>query len=232
MKKTAFCDFDGTLCKKGTYISMDFMDHLYHANMYSNQSYVDQMKYYSQVKNGELDYEKWCELWGIEWAKGLKGNESRLMDLEARDFFHEFKKHIYPSSYFLTGYLAGKGYENMIVSVGAHEVVKLAAKKLGMSKAYSTKCEIKNGIYTGKLRTNIHLPGGKRKKILRIAREKGIDLKKCIAVGDSFSDIEMLELVGLPVAMNPSNDLLEYAKEHKWNIFQHNTIDGIEKLLG
>ena len=39
-----------------------------------------------------------------------------------------------------------------------------------------------------------------------------------IAVGDSPSDIAMLELVEKPIAFNPTGDLYELALEKKWPI--------------
>ncbi|MBU4456618.1 MAG: HAD hydrolase family protein, partial [Nanoarchaeota archaeon] len=74
--------------------------------------------------------------------------------------------------------------------------------------------------------------GGKRKKIKNISDTKKIPLENCIAMGDSISDIEMLELVGIPIVLNPSLDLFDFTKEKKWTIFKHNNIlEEIKKLL-
>ncbi len=50
------------------------------------------------------------------------------------------------------------------------------------------------------------------------ARELGADPKDCWAYGDSRSDIEMLDFVGNPVAVNPRRALRRVAKERGWRI--------------
>ncbi|MBU2590051.1 MAG: HAD-IB family hydrolase [Nanoarchaeota archaeon] len=230
IEKIAFCDFDGTLSQG--YISMDFMDYLFKENLYAKESYEKQMQYFKETKTGKLSYDAWCEKWGQEWANGLKGQDSNLIQIKSSEFFHNFKQNIYDSSYGLMNYLKQKGYTLLLISAGAYEVVSLAALELGMYKAYSTKNHIENNIYTGKLKTNIHLLGGKRKKIKNISDTKKIPLENCIAMGDSISDIEMLELVGIPIVLNPSLDLFDFTKEKKWTIFKHNNIlEEIKKLL-
>ena len=55
---------------------------------------------------------------------------------------------------------------------------------------------------------------------MKIADESGInpDWKNSVAVGDSATDISMLELVGKPIAFNPDGVLVDFAKKHGWRI--------------
>ena len=39
-----------------------------------------------------------------------------------------------------------------------------------------------------------------------------------VAVGDSASDVSMMELVELPIALNPEKKLYEHAKKRSWKI--------------
>jgi len=230
VKKIAFCDFDGTLSKG--YISMEFLDYVYGQKVYSEQSYKKQMKLFSEVKNGKISYEYWCEKWGEEWGAGLKNQPYDLIKKKAQAFFQEFKSNIYPSSYQLIKELKELGYYVITASVGAYEAVKLAASVLKMDECYATKLEVKGGICTGRLATDIHLPGGKEKALNEIIKIKKVSFKDCIALGDSHSDMEMFHLVSTPIALNPSRELLKIAKKKGIPCFDHdNVLEGIKKVL-
>jgi phosphoserine phosphatase len=46
----------------------------------------------------------------------------------------------------------------------------------------------------------------------------GVSREGSIAIGDSGSDIAMLELVERPIAFNPTKGLFEHAKANNWEI--------------
>lgn len=58
----------------------------------------------------------------------------------------------------------------------------------------------------------------KASAIRRIAAETDLDLLKCFAYGDSARDRWMLEAVGKPAAVNPSNDLARMAQRNGWPV--------------
>ena len=60
----------------------------------------------------------------------------------------------------------------------------------------------------------------KARAIGRIAAEADLDLQRCFAYGDSSSDQWMLEAVGKPAAINPSNDLARIARRNDWAVLQ------------
>jgi len=45
-----------------------------------------------------------------------------------------------------------------------------------------------------------------------------VDYKRSIAVGDTETDIAMLQLVGKPVAFNPNGLLAKHAKKNSWEV--------------
>jgi len=230
VKKIAFCDFDGTLSKG--YISMEFLDYVHAKKIYSEQCYKTQMILYSQVKNKEIGYDYWCDKWGELWAEGLKGQTYDIINRHAQGFFQQYKKNIYTSSYSLIKNLKKAGYYVIASSVGAYEVVSMAASELEMDECYATKLEFKSGICTGKLSTNIHIPGGKEKALHRIVKEKNVPFENCIALGDSATDMEMFKLVKNPIALNPTPELLKIANQQGIPCFTHeNILEGIKKFL-
>lgn len=230
IQKIAFCDFDGTLSKG--YISMDFLNYVYAQRIYSDQCYEEQMKLYSQAKNKEINYEYWCHKWGELWAAGLRNQAYTIINKHAQEFFEQFKGNIYKSSYLLIKTLKEAGYYVITASVGAYEPINLAASALGMEECYATKLEFEEGICTGRLATDIHIPGGKKKALNRIVKEKHVSFKNCMALGDSASDMEMFDLVKKSIALNPTQELSKLAKQKGIPCFTHeNVLEGIKRFL-
>ncbi|MBU2639060.1 MAG: HAD family phosphatase [Nanoarchaeota archaeon] len=228
MRKIAFLDFDGTL--SSGYISMAFLDHVYEKEIYAEDKYKEQMGLLKQLKTGELSYDEWCKQWGEVWAQGLKGVSWKEARKEAKEFFEGFKPNIYPSSYELVQLLKENDYHTVCVSVGASEVIGLAARELGIDKCHSTILRKKNGLYTGEPCTNLHMPGGKVSRIEEILRAE--QFSRVIAMGDSVGDTGMLSLADIAVALNPSKELEAYARSKNWHVFTaDNIVEGLSRLL-
>lgn len=228
MRKIAFLDFDGTL--SSGYISMAFLEHMHEKELYAEDKYNEQMELLKQLKAGSLSYDEWCRQWGEVWAEGLKGVSWKESRKEAKTFFNGFKSNIYQSSYRLVKLLKESSYYTVCVSVGASEVIGLAARELGMGKCYSTILRKKKGLYTGEPCTNLHVPGGKVSRIEEILHAE--QFSKVIAIGDSVGDIGMLSLANIAVALNPSKELEAYARNRNWHVFtEDNVMAGISSLL-
>ena len=58
----------------------------------------------------------------------------------------------------------------------------------------------------------------KARRARRIAEEEGLDLSASHAYGDSFADLEVLELVGKPAAVNPDDRLRRLARRRGWPV--------------
>jgi len=58
----------------------------------------------------------------------------------------------------------------------------------------------------------------KQAAVIRYAREHNVDTARSKAYSDSFSDLPMLESVGLPAAVNPDRRLRRIARERNWPI--------------
>ena len=73
------------------------------------------------------------------------------------------------------------------------------------------------GRYTGKMKYTYSISD--KKFLVKHAVEKyDLTLKDSIGVGDSESDISMLDLVDRPIAFNPSSGLYKVAKQKGWEI--------------
>lgn len=81
-----------------------------------------------------------------------------------------------------------------------------------------TQLEMRGGVWTGEI-AGEHMCGvEKRRAIIYLAAEYGLDLSRSFAYGNSVSDLPMLETVGHPAAVNPSANLECEARARNWPI--------------
>jgi HAD superfamily hydrolase (TIGR01490 family) len=99
--------------------------------------------------------------------------------------------------------------------------VELGARGLVCEiRVCATRLEGKKGRWTGRIVGEAMFGEAKARAIRRIAAEADLDLQRCFACGDSSSDKWMLEAVGKPAAVNPSNDLARIARRNEWEILR------------
>ncbi len=58
----------------------------------------------------------------------------------------------------------------------------------------------------------------KRKAIELLAAEQAIDLASSYAYSDHHADLDFLQAVGYPVAVNPTKKLMHEAKKRNWSV--------------
>jgi HAD superfamily phosphoserine phosphatase-like hydrolase len=226
MSKLAIFDLDGTLSRG--FVSRGFLEYLNEAGACSEHAYAKQVQNLGLYEQGAVSYETWCAEWGPLWAESLKSRSVKETALHAGLFFEGFKKNIYPESFSLVKELAANDYRCVMLTMAANEVASLVANELGIKEVHATRLEVKSGMYTGSLETSLHVPGGKRQAVLELGMEH--DLRSSYGFGDSASDVEVLELVGRPVALNGSEGLRRLAESRGWMILDSsNVTDAIEK---
>ena len=84
----------------------------------------------------------------------------------------------------------------------------------------ATRLEESAGSWTGRVVGEAMFGEAKGRAVRRIAAELDLDLQRCFAYGDSSSDKWMLEAVGKPAAVNPSNDLARIARRNDWVVLR------------
>lgn len=84
----------------------------------------------------------------------------------------------------------------------------------------ATRLEAKEERWTGRIVGEAMFGEVKALAIKRVAAEMDLDLERCFAYGNSSSDRWMLEAVGRPAAVNPSNDLARIARRNDWTVLR------------
>jgi len=86
----------------------------------------------------------------------------------------------------------------------------------------ATRLEERDGQWTGRVLGDAMFGEAKARAAMRLAEEMRLDLTQCYAYGDSLHDRWLLEAVGKPAAVNPSNDLAEIARMRGWALLRWN----------
>jgi HAD superfamily hydrolase (TIGR01490 family) len=111
--------------------------------------------------------------------------------------------------------LQKEGYLLFAIS-GSHEAaVGKVARHHGFDDYLGASFEVRDGQYTGEVTTPVF---DKAAALRTLAEKHHATFEGSYAVGDSFSDISMLNIVEHPVAFNPDRGLYQTALSHHWPI--------------
>lgn len=113
-----------------------------------------------------------------------------------------------------------QGYKVIILSGAVTPLLELAGEKLGCHRVIGTEIPIFNGIV--KPDEEIDHIYGKRKvsRLLEDYPKEKVHWEKSKAYADSFSDLDLLEQVGHPVAVQPDEKLAQVARKRGWPVIQ------------
>lgn len=100
---------------------------------------------------------------------------------------------------------------------------ELAARGIAAAiRVCATRLEEMDGQWTGRVLGDAMFGEAKAHAAMRLAEEMRLDLTRCYAYGDSLHDRWLLEAVGKPAAVNPSNDLAEIVRMRGWALLHWN----------
>jgi HAD superfamily hydrolase (TIGR01490 family) len=193
------------LYKKGIipfykYISILSLFYLYKVNLISNPSRI--MSYaYSFLKN-KSDYD---------------------INLIINDFFStELKKRFYDSIVKLINKHQEQGDRIILLSNSTNIIISKIAEHLGVNEFISSKLEIKNKTFSGRIEGEIVYGINKYKLILKYLgiNDSTTNKIKAYFYTDHISDLPLLLNVSNPITVNPDNELLNIAKKNSWDILE------------
>ncbi|WP_062070149.1 HAD family hydrolase [Demequina sediminicola] len=125
---------------------------------------------------------------------------------------------IFPGTRALIDEHLSAGREVWFITTAPQEVGTIIAKRLGATGAQGSQAEHVDGHYTGRLKGEMLHREAKATAVHALAEERGFDLSKSYAYGDSINDGPMLESVGNPCAINPDSKLRNLASQRGWEV--------------
>lgn len=129
--------------------------------------------------------------------------------------FEGYKDQVYTYTRDLLKSLKKSGYLLFTISGSQQEIISKLADYYGFDAAIGNKYVQHDGKFTG---DHQNIVKGKGSILDKLVDQYGATYSGSIAVGDSESDIQMMEHVESPIAFNPSKGLFETAKNKGWKV--------------
>lgn len=217
MKRAAFFDFDKTLITddsqaiEGRYITQKKkLSPLYMLRI-AGALCADLLNKYGKIEQRQSN------AWYLNTYKGIK---LAWLERAGISIYHDQLQKLYdPTVLKRLEMHRNEGYITAIVTATSEHLVLPALNELKADYILPTRIETdKDGYCTGRALGRICIGDEKRKVIQSLAEQEGISLKDSWAYSDHHADIGFLEAVGNPVAVNPTEKLLETAKKRNWEI--------------
>lgn len=115
-----------------------------------------------------------------------------------------------------------RGHMLVLISGSIRYMLQPAADDLGFDVLICTDLEQGfDGLLTGRSKGGLCVGQAKREAALDLARQHGLDLDASYAYGDHIDDLELLNLVGHPHAVEPDQKLAQIASRNGWPVLSH-----------
>lgn len=215
MIDTIICDMDGTL--------VDYPNEPFHSSWDALAEALPE-----KIK------QKWFEIRDFYYLKkGLSQEwyKKQVFLLKGLDL-EKVSEYLFPIPYsegVREFFSNDNSYIKGIISSGVNLVADRIAYELGFDFVKSDFVEIKDGKFTGEGEPKMNL-WRKDLDLLKIVKEKNLNLEKVLYIGDNENDIPVFRIVGIPVAFKPKNK--ETERVVKYIIEDFRELEGIlEKLI-
>jgi HAD superfamily hydrolase (TIGR01490 family) len=151
--------------------------------------------------------------------KDVRGmREEELIEICNRWFEEMVKGYIYPEGQELVVNHRREGQIVTIITAATVYLARPLSKFLGIEHFLCTYLEVDHGIFTGNVVEPMCYGEGKIYWAKRFCEERGIDLSQSYFYTDSITDLQLMQLVGHPVAVNPDPLLKREALKRNWKV--------------
>lgn len=230
VKPFAVFDIDGTLIRWQLYHAIaDALARHGHIEPKTYQVMRDARMAWKRRSGGDFkDYERQV----IEtYDAVIKTLSHSQLEEAISAVFDEYKDQVYTFTRGLIKQLKNDGYRLFAISGSQTEIVAMIADYYEFDDYVGSVYERGKKGFTGNKTI-----GAREKdiKLKELVKKYGLNMGGSLAIGDSESDIPMLELVEQPIAFNPEEKLFEHARKKGWKIVleRKNMVYELEKADG
>jgi len=203
----AFFDIDGTISREGL-ISEMFKKMI-------KYELIDDSKWYSEVEPAFIkwdkrlgDYDTYLQKMVDIYTDTVINTASFHIAYIAHKVIEQKGERVYTYSRDRIKWHKAQGHKVIAISGSPVELVREMSQKYGMDDYKGTIYQVgSNGVYNGEI-IPMWDSASKRKAVLEMAQKHEIDLSASYAYGDTTGDFSMFKLVGNPIAINPTKELL------------------------
>ena len=215
-RPVAVFDIDGTVFRASLFLEL--VERLIEKNIFPAQVREEYQEEYEKWLNRQGDYEVYIEKVIGVFLSHIKGASYEAVTDIAHAIVEEKKDRVYRYTRDLVQTLKKKGYFLLAISHSPWFIAEPFGFELGFDKVYGFFYETgPTGNFTGNVE-DFDLIRNKAAILQRAVRKENLAFEKSIGVGDTESDIPMLEMVEDAIAFNPNKKLYEHAKKRQWNV--------------
>ena len=209
----AIFDFDGTII--AGYSATAFIREQVRRGDLSPRQLVEIVSAMTSFGLGNLGFSGLMAV-NAQFMRGIA--EDTYTEVGEQLYTRQIARLIYPESRALVEAHIARGHTVAIISSATPYQVAPAAADLGIANVLCSHLEVSDGKFTGSAVKPLCFGQGKVDAAENLAQQTGADLDRSFFYSDSQDDLLLLERVGQPRVLNPSNKLEKIARDRHWPI--------------
>ncbi len=215
-KRLALFDIDGTVFRSS--LLVELLKQLIAKQIFPKEAEDHYRSEYKSWLNREGTYDDFINAVIISFLKYIKGVEYGMFADIGKDVVAKHKKRVYRYTRNLINQLRDEGYFLVAISQSPKTILDEFCKEYGFEKVYGRIYEIgPQDRFTGAV-VDEHLISNKATIVRRVSENQNISLSNSIGVGDTESDIPLLDSVEKQICFNPNKALYTHALRMGWKI--------------
>jgi HAD superfamily hydrolase (TIGR01490 family) len=208
-----FFDLDNTLVTKSTgLLYYKYLRKKGHASVFDT---MKALYFWLRYRMNSIDIKALAER---EVRKVAGMSENAMIELCERWFQEMVRHYISPRAIEVVNDHRAKGHVLAILSAATAYTVNPVKRHLGIDHGLCTHLVVKDGRFTGELVEPYCYGEGKIYWAERFLNERELSFENCYFYTDSYTDLPMLERVGMPRPVNPDRMLEAVANRRGWPI--------------
>jgi HAD superfamily hydrolase (TIGR01490 family) len=215
-RPVAFFDIDGTVFRSSLLI--EIVETMVEENFFPATAIQEYRKEYEAWRNREGTYEAYIDAVVKSFLKHIKGVYYGDFADIGRMIVAEHGKQVYRYTRDLIENLKADNYYLVAISQSPKTILDEFCENYGFDKVYGRIYEIgPHDNFTGVIVGEEYIKN-KANIVERVLQLEDVTSAESIGVGDTESDIPLLECVEQPICFNPNKRLYDYAKQKGWEI--------------
>lgn len=209
----AFFDIDGTLYREGL-ITEIFKKLITYEIILPEKWYNDVRPEYQKWDKRQGNYDNYLLKMAGIYVEAIKGLHRTQVEFIAKKVVEQKGDRVYTYTRDRIKWHREKGHKLITISGSPYELVKEMALKHGFDDCMGAIYLLNdNDCYSGEV-VPMWDSNSKNDAINQMADKYDIDLSKSYAYGDTSGDLSMLSMVGNPVCVNPTKELITMVQKN------------------
>lgn len=215
-RPVAAFDIDGTVFRSS--LALELVERLVEKDIFPPESRALYEQERVRWLDRKGDYQAYIDKVVESFRKQIKGASFEEVANAAGEIIEEKKDRVYRYTRDLIRNLKGKGYYLLAISHSPKFIADGFGYEAGFDKVYGFFfASGPSGNFTGTIEDE-DLIRNKAAILQRAVRKEDLTLERSVGVGDTESDIPLLESVETAIAFNPNSVLYTHAKRRGWKI--------------